>query len=383
MPVRVGIFGGGQLGAYLCEAAARLGMTSTVLAFTEDSMAKSFADRCIVAPPTDLNAVHELLSATDVLTFEVEAVPDEVLDEISRCEAAGQIRVAPSVDVMRLLKDKFTQKQWLREQGFATAEFVDCGDEATIEELIEAVGIPFVQKAHQGGYDGKGVQVIHSPAQAAQLWRGAALAERFIGDKRELAVLVARSAAGEVCCYPVVEMLFEPVGNVLLQAHSPAAVSTQIADQARSLGQAIVERLEGVGIFAVEMFLTQDSQLLVNEISPRVHNTGHLTMEANQTSQYEQHLRAVAGLPLGDVAQHSAAVMSNILYSDAWGEMPKLVSGMNRWDKSTHVHWYGKSGGKQFRKMGHITSLDENLNAAAQRAEDTLLALTQMPEKVV
>lgn len=383
MTLRIGIFGGGQLGAYLCQAASRLGLSSAVLAFTEDSMAKGFADRCMVAPAADLDAVRALLATSDVLTFEVEAVPDEVLDQISRAEAAGELRVAPSVAVMRLLKDKLTQKQWLRNQGFATAEFVDCGSEITIEALIEEFGLPFVQKAHQGGYDGKGVQVIHSIDQADELWRDGALAERYVGEKRELAVLVARSAAGEVCCYPVVEMLFEPEGNVLLQAHSPAAVSEQIADQARSLGQAIVERLDGVGLFAVEMFLTEDKQLLVNEVSPRVHNTGHLTMEANITSQYEQHLRAVAGLPLGDVQQHTTAVMSNILYSDAWGETPKLACGANHWDQSTSVHWYAKSGGKPFRKMGHITSLGVDLDTAAKRAEDTLRALTQPPGKAV
>ncbi len=383
MSSRIGIFGGGQLGAYLCQAASRLGLSSSVLAFTEDSMAKGFADRCIVAPPADVHALHALLATTDVLTFEVEAVPDAILDEISRFEAAGQIRVAPSVDVMRLLKDKLSQKQWLQEQGFATAEFVDCGEEVSLQALIDQFGLPFVQKAHQGGYDGKGVQVIRSAEQADELWRAGALAEKFIGDKREIAVLVARSADGDVCRYPVVEMLFEPEGNVLLQAHSPAAIPADIAEQALNLGQAIVARLAGVGLFAVEMFLTADGQLLVNEISPRVHNTGHLSMEANVTCQYEQHVRAVAGLPLGEEQQFKAAVMSNMLYSDGWAEMPKLACGANRWDQYTHVHWYGKTGGKQFRKMGHITSVGEDLNTAARRAEDTLQALTQPPGKVV
>jgi 5-(carboxyamino)imidazole ribonucleotide synthase len=360
-----------------------LGFSSSVLAFTEDSMAKGFADRCVVASPTDVSAVAALLASSDILTFEVEAVPESTLQEIGRAAAAGQIRVAPSIAVMELLKDKLLQKQWLQREGFATAEFLHCADDVRIADLAETLGLPFVQKAHQGGYDGKGVQIIHSAEQADKLWRGAALAERFVADKRELSVLAARSESGEVRCYPAVEMLFEPAGHVLLQAQSPAALPQGVEAQARGLAHAIVERLQGVGLFAVEMFLTGDGELLVNEISPRVHNTGHLTIEAHGTSQYEQHLRAISGLPLGDVAQHSAAVMRNILHSDALRGMPTLPCGTTRLAKSTNVHWYGKQGAKQFRKMGHITSLGDDVGAAAKRAEEAEIALVQTPGKAV
>lgn len=383
MASRIGIYGGGQLGAYLCQAASSLGLSTSVLAVTKDSMAIGFADHCVVAPPSDLAAVRALLACTDILTFEREDVPVAVLEEVERWAGARDIKVAPSIQVMRLLQDKYAQKQWLQTEGFPTAQFVGCSEETTVASLTEALGLPFVQKTHRGGYDGKGVQLVRGPSDAEKLWHANAFAERFIDGKRELSVLVARSLTGEVRCYPVIEMLFDNAGHVLEQAHAPAGLTDAVAQRARLLAEQIVERLQGVGVFAIEMFLTDDGGLLVNEISPRVHNTGHLTIEAHTTSQYEQHLRAITGKPLGDVSQRAPAVMRNILYTDELGAMRRLDCGRTTWNSSTNVHWYGKEGGKILRKMGHITATGDDIADAARRADATLAALADVHGEAV
>lgn len=376
MTTHIGIYGGGQLGAYLCEAAGRLGLSTTVLAVTKDSMAIGTADRCIVADPTDLAAVRALPSCSDVLTFEREDVPPAVLAAIDRWSDAGHVTVAPSLPVMRLLQDKLAQKQWLETHGFPTAEFLACSPETNTASLVDALGLPFVQKTRRGGYDGKGVQLISDESEEDKVWRANAFAERYVTDKRELSVLAARSTTGEIRCYPVIEMVFDDVGHVLEQAFSPVGLQEVKAKRARFLAEQIVDRLQGVGVFAVEMFLTAQDELLINEISPRVHNTGHLTIEAHATSQYEQHLRAITGRPLGDVTQRAPAVMRNILYTDKTrAAMGKLDCGTTPWNGSTNVHWYGKSGGKMLRKMGHITATGADVVAAGQHAAATLAAL--------
>jgi 5-(carboxyamino)imidazole ribonucleotide synthase len=383
MGPRIGIYGGGQLGAYLCQAANSMGLSTSVLAVTKDSMAIGFADHCLVAPPSDLAAVRALLACTDILTFEREDVPQAVLEEIERWASAGDIDVAPSVQVMRLLQDKYLQKQWLQTEGIPTAQFVSCSEETSMASLVEALGLPFVQKAHRGGYDGKGVQLITDPSGEAKLWRANAFAERFIEDKREISMLVARSMTGEIRCYPVIEMLFDSAGHVLEQAHAPAGITDAIAQRSRLMAEQIVERLQGVGVFAIEMFLTADDGLLVNEISPRVHNTGHLTIEAHATSQYEQHLRAITGKPLGGVAQRAPAVMRNILYTDQLAVMRRLDCGRTAWNGSTNVHWYGKEGGKMLRKMGHVTATGQDVADAARRADAALAALAEVHGEAV
>lgn len=377
MKPRIGIYGGGQLGAYLCQAAHNLGLTTSVLAFTDDSMAVAYADRCIVGQRSDLSAVRALLADSEILTFELEDVPPAVLEEIEHWSAAGRVTVAPSLAVMRLLQDKYAQKQWLQRQGFPTAEFLDCSDDADLATLATALGLPFVQKTHRGGYDGKGVQLIRDPSDSDKLWRGNAYAERYIADRRELSVLVARSSTGETRCFPVIEMTFSATGHVLEQAHAPVSLEDAKIQQAQELATEIVENLQGVGVFAIEMFLTGDAELLVNEISPRVHNTGHLTIEAHATSQYEQHLRAISGQPLGDVAQRMPAVMRNILYTEELSALKDLACGPAPWGQSANVHWYGKQGGKALRKMGHITAIGADVASAELHAAATLAALRE------
>jgi 5-(carboxyamino)imidazole ribonucleotide synthase len=372
MKPRIGIFGAGQLGAYLCQAAADLGLKTSVLAFTEDSMAIEYADFSVVAEAGDRDALRQLLERSDVLTFEIEKVPLAQLELAEQIAAQGHLRIAPSAAVMRLIQNKFHQKQWLMQHGFPTAPFMDCPDGIALDGIKAELGLPFVQKTHRDGYDGQGVQVVTGADQT--LWQGNAFAEQFISDRRELAILVARDTTGNIACYPVVEMEFEGAANILDVAVSPAGVSPAIAERARKLGTDIVEQLDGVGVFAIELFLTGSDEILVNEISPRVHNSGHMTLDAHVTSQYEQHLRAISGMPLGDTGQIAPAVMRNILYTDAL-QSDSLAMGASRWSDSTHVHWYGKSDGKPMRKMGHVTATADDLDGARRFAAEAINSL--------
>ncbi len=375
MSDRVGIFGGGQLAAYLCQAARNLRLETSVLAFESNSMAVHFADRSLVAPPTDLDALRALIAASDVLTFDLEDVPAIALQHIDRHASSGAIRVAPSIAVLQLLQNKLSQKQWLLRNGFPTAKFRLCSECTTIDELQAALGLPFVQKTHRGGYDGKGVQVIRGPGDAGSLWGADAYAEQFVQAQQELSVLVARSVTGEISTYPVVSMRCDEEGHLLRYAHAPADIGQPTAQAARTLAEQVVTRLQGTGVFAIEMFLTAQGRLLINEISPRVHNTGHLTIEGHVTSQYEQHLRAITGMPLGSTAQRSAVAMCNVLLRDVRGHLPDLACGVNAWNRTTNVHWYGKRDGSPLRKIGHITSTADDLRSAQQQVTATLAAL--------
>ncbi len=378
MKKRIGIFGGGQLGAYLCQAAQRLGFESYAVCFSEESMACAYADHTLVADPADPAAITWLIDNTDVVTFEIEDVPPAALDTLEADEATY---VAPFAATMRLLQDKLAQKQWLEANGFPTAPFVACESDTTLKELGATLGLPFVQKRRRGGYDGKGVQVIDT-ANGDELWSEQAYAERYIGDRREVAVVVARGASGALAAYPVVEMVFNDEGNVLLEARSPASIEASLETEALTLAQNIVQKLDGVGVFAVEMFIDSDGALLINEISPRVHNTGHLTMEGFTTCQYEQHLRAVAGLELGTMDRHQpAAVMLNLLYADNVRDLGDLPAGSKSLDDNVTLHWYGKGSGKRFRKMGHITCTADSIEAAVRGAHKGLETLNRTPGK--
>jgi 5-(carboxyamino)imidazole ribonucleotide synthase len=372
----LGIYGAGQLGAFLCQAARKLDLETTVIAAQADDTATSFADHVIIAPLDDMQATHELLAACDVVTFELEAVPPDVLRELERQNAAGKVRVAPAAKDLLLIQNKHSQKCWLQDQGFPTAPFIDCSSDVTAAEAAEQVGLPFVQKTHRGGYDGRGVQIVRDTGASTPFWPGATIAEQFIEPKREVAVLVARSSVGELALYPALEMEFDPVGNLVRYVVAPAPLSSDIAQQAARLSADVVVAMNGVGLFAVELFVTPQGQVLVNEIAPRVHNSGHLTIEANATSQYEQHIRAIVGLPLGSTEQLKPACMVNILNEpDLAGAVPLAEPGMKRLNSSTYLHWYGKAPTKPLRKMGHMTCLAETLDLARAQCDDAMASL--------
>ena len=311
MTLKVGIIGAGQLGLYLCQSARDLGLATCLWSETSDAPAAPFADMLVVGELDEPAALERFIDSADVVTFEKEAIPDATLRALAAAEEQGRVRVHPSAQTLLMLKDKGLQKQWLEEHGIPTLPFrlLD-GDDIDADALAEEFGLPLVQKARRGGYDGRGVQILRDEAALKELWPTPSLVEPFLGGSREISVLLARDAGGNTRAWPTLGMDFDPVLNSLTTVHTPAGLPRDMENEALELGTRVVETLEGVGVFAIEMFISPEDVLYVNEISPRVHNSGHLTMEASATSQFEQHLRAVAGLPLGDVDTERPAAMA-------------------------------------------------------------------------
>ena len=361
---RIGIIGGGQLGRMLAKAAKRLGCTCVVLDPTPGSPAGQVSGHQIVGDYHDPAKLRELAESCDVTTFDIEDIDTETLIQLER---EGR-RVHPSPSVLALIQDKLTQKQALAEAGIATAPFAAMPEPSS--DAFAAFGYPLVQKARRGGYDGRGVSIMMASADYDRHLPVPSLVERFVPAEKELAVVVARGLDGDCRCYPVVEMCFRPGENVLEMLLAPADISAEIANAAVQLAVRTVEVLGGVGIFGVEMFLTADGQLVVNEVAPRTHNSGHHTIEANVTDQFEQHLRAVVGLPLGSTDQLSPAAMINLLGAPGHRGRP-VIRGMAEALAIPGVclHLYGKAATAPFRKMGHVTVLDPNIENAKLKAE--------------
>jgi 5-(carboxyamino)imidazole ribonucleotide synthase len=364
LPVaRIGIIGGGQLGRMMAKAAKRLGCTCVVLDPTPGSPAGQVAGHQIVGDYHDPAKLRELAESCDVTTFDIEDIDTETLIQLER---EGR-RIHPSPRVLALIQDKLTQKQALSEAGIPTAPFVPMPEPSP--ESFADFGYPLVQKARRGGYDGRGVCIMHSPDDYARHLPVPSLLERFVPAVKELAVVVARGHDGDCRCYPVVEMCFRPGENVLERLLAPARIPAETADEAVRLATRTVETLGGVGIFGVEMFLTESGELLVNEVAPRTHNSGHHTIEANVTDQFEQHLRAVVGLPLGATDQLSPAAMINLLGAPDHRGRP-VIKGMAEALAIPGVclHLYGKAATAPYRKMGHVTVLDADIEMAEQKA---------------
>ncbi len=361
---RVGIIGGGQLGRMMVKAAKRLGCTCVVLDPTPGSPAGQVAGHQIVGDYHDPAKLRELVESCDVTTFDIEDIDTETLLELER---EGCL-IHPAPGVLAVVQDKLTQKQALADAGIPTAEFVDCAEPNA--KAFAAFGYPLVQKARRGGYDGRGVVVMRSAEDFADHLPVPSLIERFIPAQKELAVLVARGRDGQCRCYPPVEMCFRAGENVLDILLAPASIDRSIADAASALAVRTVESLGGVGIFGIEMFLSSDGGLLVNEVAPRTHNSGHHTIEACVTDQFEQHLRAVIGLPLGSTEQLSPAAMINLLGEPGHRGRP-VIKGMAAALAIPGVclHIYGKASTSPFRKMGHVTVLDHDVEAARRKAE--------------
>jgi 5-(carboxyamino)imidazole ribonucleotide synthase len=370
---RIGIIGGGQLGRMMVKAARRLGCNCVVLDPGPGSPAGQLAGHQIVGDYHDPARLRELVESTDVTTFDIEDIDTETLIELER---EGRC-IRPSPGILAAIQDKLTQKQRLREARIPTADFREV--EGDFASTFSAFGYPLVQKARRGGYDGRGVAVLHSEEDFARHLPVPSFAERFVDAVKEIAVLVACGRGGEIRCYPVVEMIFRPGQNVLDLLLAPADVSPETAAAAESLAVRTVEALGGVGIFGVEMFLTREGEILVNEVAARTHNSGHYTIEACITDQFEQHLRAVIGLPLGATDQLSPAAMINLLGAPGHHGRP-VIKGMAAAlaIPGVCVHIYGKSATTPFRKMGHVTALDRDIREARRKAEQVreLMAIT-------
>jgi len=361
----IGIVGGGQLGRMLTEAALPLGFRVIVLDPGGNCPAAQVGAEQIVGDLYDSDSLKKLAEKADFITIEIEHLDTHPLEVIA---GAGK-PVNPSPKTIALIQDKFRQKAFLRETGIPVADFVEVSDIAAAENALQDFGGKMLLKSRHGAYDGRGNAVVNSPQdiETAMASLGDKLyAEKFVPFKKELAVMVVRDTNGNVATYPVTETIHER--NICVETLTPADIDPEVAEQAETFAKAVAEHLEGAGVFGIEMFLTDDDQILINEIAPRVHNSGHYTIEACETSQFEQHIRAITGMELGPTKlQVPAAVMVNILGKR---NGPTEVKGVGEAEAvpGVAVHLYGKSPTKVDRKMGHITATGETLAEARERA---------------
>jgi 5-(carboxyamino)imidazole ribonucleotide synthase len=370
---RIGIIGGGQLGRMLAFAAKRLGYTVTVIDPTPQSPAGQVVDEQIVGDFKDEAAIRKLATKSDFITFEIELANSQILDELTK---AGK-QIHPSAKTLGLIKDKFEQKKFLHKAGIPVAEFKAVETKADIEKAAQKFGYPLLLKARFDAYDGRGNALIKKPgeieAAMTKLAGRQLYVEKFVPFVKELAVMVARSTKGEIVSYPVVETLHK--NNICHLVLVPAPVDTKVIKKAQRLAKKVMQHLKGAGVFGIEMFLTKDNKVWINELAPRVHNSGHYTSEACITSQFEQHIRAIAGLPLGKTDLIvPAAAMINILGERQGAVEIKGLDNVLKIPNVT-VHIYGKAETKLERKMGHITVLDQTLAKAVSRAKKARKAL--------
>ena len=360
--LKIGIVGGGQLGKMLIQAAKRMGLYVAVIDPTPDSPAGQIADRQIVSDFYDEESIKQLASSCDITTYEIEHINVEVLKEL---EQKG-CKIYPSPYVLEIIQDKSKQKQMLTDNNIPTAKWqkVD-GDLAS---ALTSFGLPAVQKACKGGYDGRGVFVIHNADDIKNSLKCESFLEEQIDFEKELAVMVARNSQGEIKCYPVVEMIFDTKANICDSTIAPARIDKKVQKQAIDIAVNCVEVLKGVGVFGIEMFVTKDGSVMVNEIAPRPHNSGHYTIEACITSQFEQHLRAIMNLPLGATDLIIPSVMVNILGAEGYEGKP-IYEGLEDVLKipGANVHIYGKKVTKPYRKMGHVTIVDSDIESAIEK----------------
>jgi 5-(carboxyamino)imidazole ribonucleotide synthase len=363
----IGIVGGGQLGRMLTEAAQPLGFKVVVLNPSPNSPASQVGAEEIMGDLYDPKALRELAERSDYVTVEIEHLDPKVLAELG----SKGLSVNPSPKIISIIQDKFAQKEWLRYANIPVADFVQITDEESVRKALEDFGGKMLLKTRRGAFDGRGNAMVASPEElnaALSIFEGKDLyAERVVPFIKELAVVLAKDENGQVVTYPVVETIHQR--NICVEVLMPAPVDEAATAKARQVALDVAQHLEGAGVFAIEMFLTADGDVLVNEIAPRVHNSGHVTIEACETSQFEQHIRAVTGLPLGPTTMKvPAAVMVNIL-----GERdgPTEVRGVEEAEAipGVTVHLYGKSPTKIDRKMGHITSVGDTLEEAKEKAE--------------
>ena len=378
MNARLGIIGAGQLGLYLCEAAQALSIEVAVISDTPDAAALRSADKVIFGALDSVPALDEVMTYCDVVTFDKEDVPSETLAYLIGCQQEGRIAIYPGADTLLMLKDKALQKTWLQQQGLPTLPFHILSEvPSSVGSLVTQFGPALVQKARCGGYDGRGVQILESLDSVEQLWNVPSIVEPCLKGCREISVITARDRMGSIQTYPPVSMEFDPQLNSVSIVAMPASILPALAHRAVELAERVVTLLDGVGVFAIEMFITPADELLINEIAPRVHNSGHVTMDACNVSQFEQHVRAVIGLPLVKIVPETPAVMLNILYSEGMRDnCPDKPIVREDSEPSTSVYWYGKAPGTKGRKMGHINTVAPSIDAAVATAHRAMTRLS-------
>jgi 5-(carboxyamino)imidazole ribonucleotide synthase len=347
----VGILGGGQLGRMLATAAARLGLRCRVFSPDPDSPAFDVVMDATCAEYADVEALELFAADVDVITYEFENVP-----AASAMILAARRPVLPDRKILETTQDRLAEKDFVRQLGIGTADYADVSSVASLRAAIARIGLPAVLKTRRFGYDGKGQSIIRESDDPEQIWEDlatkSAILEAFIPFEREISVIAARSAGGQVECFDVTEN--EHADHILKTSRAPAAISDALAAQARGIAEKIATALNYVGVLAVELFVVAGDggpKILVNEIAPRVHNSGHWTLDGATISQFEQHIRAIAGWPLGKPVRHGPVTMTNLIGDE--------INDYERWltVPGATVHLYGKGAPRPGRKMGHVTQV--------------------------
>ena len=365
---KLGILGGGQLGKMMLSETRKFDIYTKVLDSSKEAPCKIASNDFHVGDLMDYDTVVAFGKDVDVLTFEIENVNTDALETL---EKKG-IKVYPASKTLRVIQNKAKQKLFYRDHNIPTAEFSRFAYTSEIEDAIDNGGLqyPFVWKCAQFGYDGNGVKVVRNLDDISNLPNVECIAEEMIPFKNELAVIVARNSDGEVKTYPVVEMEFHPEANQVEYVICPARIDKSVAEKAQRIALKVSEAFNHVGLLAVEMFQTQNDDILVNEVAPRPHNSGHQTIESNYTSQFEQHIRAILNLPLGKTDSKVGGIMVNLVGAEGYTGNVKyenIETIMNMDGVTPHI--YGKKQTRPFRKMGHVTIIHEDINEARQIAE--------------
>ena len=355
------------MGKMLLQECHKLSLQASVLDPDSDCVSAGLTNHFVQGNFNDFNTVLNFGRKHQVVTVEIEHVNVEALIQL---EQEG-VKVFPRPEMLAMIQDKSRQKRFFKENNLPSAFYSRCRNLEELRTLLSAQEIlfPFVWKAALGGYDGKGVKIVSSFQELEDLPDTTCIAESLVDIEKELAILVARNENGEVAFYPTVDMVFNPVSNLVEWVVQPANISPLAYEQIMELAEKLVEALQPVGIIAIEMFLDKSGKVLLNELAPRPHNSGHLTIEANQTSQFEQHLRAILNLPLGDTAMKSAAVMLNLTGADGYSG-PAIYQGLDMafQTQGAAVHLYGKKQTRPNRKMGHITLCSNDTEQALKNA---------------
>lgn len=360
----LGMLGGGQLGRMFVVAARTMGYRVLVLDPDADSPAGQIADIHLKADYHDSSALADIGSLCAAVTTEFENIPADVLEQL-----AGLLPVRPGAAAVRIAQDRIAEKSWLRDHGFATAPFAVVQTDADLTEAVQQVGFPAILKVARFGYDGKGQAVVRDAEQAASAFAGFAgqtcILERRVELQTELSVVLARNACGQTACFPVAENLHR--NGILDISIAPARIGQRLQDKARQTALDIAGQLAYQGVLGVEFFITRDGSLLVNEMAPRPHNSGHYTLDACRTDQFQLQVRALCNLPLGATELHTPAVMVNLL-GDLW------QAGTPEWQEilrhpQAKLHLYGKRDARPGRKMGHFTCLAGTADAALKLAD--------------
>lgn len=364
----LGILGGGQLGKMLLTETRKFDITTKVLDPSADAPCRIACNTFVQGALTDFDTVYNFGKDVDVLTIEIENVN---VDALKKLQSEG-VKVYPSPQTIESIQNKATQKQFYATHNIPTAPFHRFESLANLQQAVanQQITLPFVWKSARFGYDGNGVKIVRQLPDISLLPEGECIAENLVPFAKELAVIVARNVSGEASTYPVVEMEFHPEANQVEYVLCPARISEEIAQKARAIALQVDEAFQVVGLLAVELFLTAEGEVLVNEVAPRPHNSGHYSIEAAYTNQFEQHLRAILDLPLGNTDSKVAGVMVNLVGAEGYQgdviyENIEQILAM----EGVTPHIYGKRETRPFRKMGHVTIVNKDIEKARAIAE--------------